>query len=380
MKEKETPGQRSFTYTAPYSDTHVSADLSAMAMLFIELMCQQQEQNKSYGELIRTKDALAQFGFKNSQNAKLLGEMSGQMAEYKKASDTLAFMEDVWQKFGTDAMVVRYDHFFQILEKYDMVCGSFDRYTGGIPQSALDTLTRLNGMWEREGLERKYALGLNYAKSYTLSDEKRGADILRKRIRMPLLTNDKAVCAEISNLTEVNIDINEEKNRQNLNSVLFIAAPAADMKPLEMEVEFETDTLKELRKAEPHINMEWEKAFREYLCADHNSSKKHDFLKAEYLRLGAIRDKEIAAIDQAVKDEEERLQAIIANSDINRYAKISFIHKEAEIVRILKDPFICSLTPYGVLIHAKWGAEAEDETIKRYEQLRDAIIGKGGEV
>lgn len=28
-----------------------------------------------------------------------------------------------------------------------------------------------------------------------------------------------------------------------------------------------------------------------------------------------------------------------------------------------------------VLIHAKWGAEAEDATIKRYEQLRDAIIG-----
>ena len=60
----------------------------------------------------------------------------------------------------------------------------------------------------------------------------------------------------------------------------------------------------------------------------------------------------------------------------DRYAKISFIHKEAEIVRILKDPFICSLTTHGVLIHAKWGAEAEDATIKRYEQLRDAIIGK----
>lgn len=106
MKEKETKVQRSFTYTAPYSESHVSADLSAMAMLFIELMCQQQEQNKSYGELIRTKDALAQFGFKNTQNAKLLGAMTGQMAEYKKATDTLAFMEDVWQKFGTDAMVV----------------------------------------------------------------------------------------------------------------------------------------------------------------------------------------------------------------------------------------------------------------------------------
>lgn len=44
------------------------------------------------------------------------------------------------------------------------------------------------------------------------------------------------------------------------------------------------------------------------------------------------------------------------------------------------DPFIFSCSKLGyILIHAKWGAEAEDATIKRYEQLRDAIIGKGGE-
>ena len=44
------------------------------------------------------------------------------------------------------------------------------------------------------------------------------------------------------------------------------------------------------------------------------------------------------------------------------------------------DPFICSLTPFGVMIFSKWGDEAQDEIIKRYEQLRDAVIGKGGEV
>lgn len=44
------------------------------------------------------------------------------------------------------------------------------------------------------------------------------------------------------------------------------------------------------------------------------------------------------------------------------------------------DPFIFSYSELGyILIHAMWGAEAEDATIKRYEQLRDAIIGKGGQ-
>ena len=363
----------SFSYTAPYSEAHVSADLSAMALLFIELMCQQQEQNKSYGELIRTKDVLAQFGFTNTQNAKLLDTMTEQMAEYKKATDTLAFMEDVWAKFGDDAMVVRYDHFFQILEKYDMVCGSFDRYTGCIPQFALDTLARLNGMWERKELKKDYALGLSYASSYTLYDETRGADILRKMLRMPLRTDDKAVCDEIRDLTEVEFSLNDESNRETLTDVLFIAAPAADMKPLEMEVKFETERLKELRDTKIE-RIRWSFFYLEssHLSASERAEReaKINKLEEEYRAKGN-------AFDAKGKDEEKRLQDIIAASDINRYAKLSFVHKEPEIVRILKDPFICSLTPYGVLIHAKWGAEAEDATIKRYEQQRDAIIGKG---
>jgi len=39
------------------------------------------------------------------------------------------------------------------------------------------------------------------------------------------------------------------------------------------------------------------------------------------------------------------------------------------------DPFVCSCCKHGVIIHSMWGAEAEDATIKRYEQLRDTILG-----
>lgn len=34
-----------------------------------------------------------------------------------------------------------------------------------------------------------------------------------------------------------------------------------------------------------------------------------------------------------------------------------------------KDPFICSLVPYGVVIYSRWGKEAEDESLARYDQL-----------
>lgn len=33
------------------------------------------------------------------------------------------------------------------------------------------------------------------------------------------------------------------------------------------------------------------------------------------------------------------------------------------------DPFICSLTKYGVVIHSKWGKEAEDKTFEKYSRL-----------
>lgn len=376
MEQKNQNKGRAFTYTQPYDESHVSHDLSLKAMLFIELMCNQAEANKSYGELIHTKNALAQFGFTNAKDTKLLVEMSAQMADYKKATEALAFMERVWGKFGLDAMVVRYDHFFQILEKYDKVCGSFDRYLGGVPQFALDTLTRLNGMWERKEMKEEFAFGLTYASSHTFVDEVRGVDILRKRLRMPLRTNNKGVCAVISNLVEVDFGLNEGDDRDTLTDVLFIAAPAADMQPLEMEVEFETERLEELRDKRPTTDET--AAHLLWMRYDGRDKKREDALEREYMRQVSIRNAEIDAIKKAVIDEENRLKEIIASSDINRYAKIEFIHKEPEAIRILKDPFICSLTPYGVLIHAKWGAEAEDATIERYEQLRDAIIGKGG--
>lgn len=366
--------KENFTYTAPYSEAHISADLSAMAMLFIELMCQQQEQNKSYGELIATKDALAQFGFANSQNAKLLGEMTAQMDAYKKANEILSFMEDVWKKFSKDAMVVRYDHFFQILEKYDMVCGSFDRYTGGIPQSALDILTCLNEMWESKTLGQKFATPYKWGSNFEFVSENAMVENLTAFMRMPLNTT-KHIKRLINGAISGGI-LKDTPKANYLSDVLFIAAPAADMKPLEMEVRFNTDKLEELRGILPKTEIETQVAWSAIWDVEYKSKEYHQ-LRAEYDRLRAIRDKERADIDKAVKDEEERLQAILANSDINRYAKISFIHKEAEIVRVLKDPFICSLTPYGVLIHAKWGPEAEDATIRRYEQLRDAVIGKG---
>jgi hypothetical protein len=33
------------------------------------------------------------------------------------------------------------------------------------------------------------------------------------------------------------------------------------------------------------------------------------------------------------------------------------------------DPFICSLTNYGVVIYSRWDKEAEDESLAKYDKI-----------
>lgn len=38
-----------------------------------------------------------------------------------------------------------------------------------------------------------------------------------------------------------------------------------------------------------------------------------------------------------------------------------------------KDPFICSYTKYGIIVHTKWGEEADDEVLKKYYKQIKAL-------
>lgn len=336
-----------------YTAEGVHRDLTAFMLLFLSDIQQEIERKEVPATISQDAALLSEFGLTHSKNAVIAKRFNDEVASHNKEYDrkkaALAFMEEVWQKFGTDAMVVRYDHFFQILEKYDMVCGSFDRYTGGIPQEALNALASLKELWGKGQFRSEYGLPLSYAGSFIFRNESCDTVHLRNRARIPMRVSDKNVMRQISKLCFIkDLDADKPRGLESINDALFIAAPAADMKPLKMKVVFD--------------------------------------LRSESMR-AAIAGASIIPYEpsagrqnRAIREEETRLQSVIEKSDIARYCDIDFIKTQPLPARKLYDPFICSLTPHGVLIHAKWGAEAEDATIKRYEQLRDAIIGKGGEV
>lgn len=339
-----------------YTAEDVHRDLTAFVLLFLSDIQQEIERKEVPATISQDAALLSEFGLTHSKNAviakKLTKEVAAHNKEYDRKKAALAFMADVWATFGTDAMVVRYDHFFQILEKYDMVCGSFDRYTGGISQEALNALASLKELWSKGQFRSKYGLPLGYASSFTFRDESCNIVHLRNRARIPMRVSDESIMRQFAKLCFIK-DLSADKPRglESINDALFIAAPAADMKPLKMIVDFDSNApsmLSAIAAADKKRN-----------------TSTHSILYESFMEMQ----------NRVIREEETRLQSIIKKSDIARYCKIDFIKTQPLPERKLYDPFICSLTPHGVLIHAKWGAEAEDATIKRYEQLRDAIIG-----
>lgn len=338
-----------------YTAENVHRDLTVKMLLFLTDI-QQKIERKEIPAVVQNDSALlSEFGFSNAKNTQIANDIKKNIAAHNKAYEekksALAFMEEVWQKFGEEAMVVRYDHFFEILEKYDMVCGTFDRYTGTIPKEALDILSNLKGIWEKGEFSQKYGMAYIYASTFDYRNESSLVH-LRKRMRMPFTVADESVMEQLRKLTFIQALSTYNASLGSINDALFIAAPAADMKPLPIKITFSAA----------------EKAGEDAVAAERSISPKS-------VRYSWQRE---YTSSHAIRKEKERLQAIIEESDIPRYCKCDFIKTQPLPERKVYDPFICSLTHYGVLIHAKWGAEAEDATIKRYEQLRDAIIGKGG--
>lgn len=336
-----------------YTAAEVHAEVTAITLAYLAEL-EQYAKRASIPETIRREASiLSAFNLRQSKNAQFVEKAQMAVNKHNEMNATLTFMQMVWEKFGKDVMVVRLDHFFKILEKYDLVCGKLDRYTGSVPQSALDTLTRLDEMWTGGEFPKECAMRIVYAEGFSFNGDKEELAAIKSRCRMPMSVSDKEIMRQIGKLTRRGVRGDQLSPMSHIADGLFIAAPAADMKPLRMVVSFPSAVeagVKALRRAE-----QFNSDLRRF--PNVNRYEREDI------------------VNQATRKEKERLQGIIERSDLPRYCELEFVKTQPLPKRVVVDPFICSLTPYGVMIHAKWGEEAEDEMIKRYEELSNTING-----
>ena len=232
---------------------------------------------------------LERLGFTNTVQWK---EYNEQMKEFQQkmevrrnaerfrhdAIQVLDTLKHARKTFGKDTLLIRYDDFERLMDKYNLVCGTFDSYTGDVP---LDKMADISMLVEqtRGWSKPLYINSLRVAKGYeTLSGFEGFPDYL---IRFPFVKEFSGIETTDfhgNGTWDIRRGYHVEFGR---STSLFICAPSKDMK---------------------------------------------------------------------------KLKRIVS-------------------LRSYNDPFICAHTDQGILVFTRWGEEADDAIVKKYEQINQILDG-----
>ena len=243
----------------------------------------------------------ADLGFTNSSMIRERNEIISKNRNFNQAvsqaCESLEFIKAISEYFGKGTILVKRDDFVHIIRKYGLACGSFEEYTGIVPD---ENLLEINDA--RIKLEQIHDPG--FGGSYN-------------------------------------------------NFVLKNA-----YKPVTVEID---DIIYEDRD-EP-----LSRAARKYLCSlpivliSSTSCSRSDYLPEDQLnKIDWCRNHLVSKSGMFIAAPREKMK----NSE-----------KSIRFIPAPKDPFICSLVPYGVVIHSRWGKEAEDETLNKYDNLFNRLRG-----
>lgn len=343
-----------------YTAAEVHAELTAMMVVFLADIQQEIERKDTPMVVSREASLLQRLGFKRSKNAQLanqiINEIEAHNKAYKERKAALSFMQQAWATFGKDTMVVRYDKFFELLRKYNLVCGNFDRYTGTIPAENLDDIERVTTILEKDD-------SLVESFRYIQSVDTDGNDI-------EMLKHFNLYPMSIQLADEILPQIGVVNFTPILNSrkVVGESTGIGGIGPLYYDLML-TDGSRFNRGQSTADLYFQKKAIREGWGT--SERQKQNFT---YTGRPNLSDNEDRIFIAAPAQEMEQYRiSTYSSSEIRQ-------QQEAEERRMreirTKDPFICSLTPFGVMIYTKWGDEAQDEIIKRYETLSKFINGE----
>ena len=242
-----------------------------------------------------------ELGFTNSKILKQSRDLIDKNRSFNDAIQaavkSLGFMKELSDYFGEGTILIKLEDFIHLIQKYDLICGSFSDYLGVIPDENLKEISE-----SKRKIENIPNTNYSYLK-FLYNAAKNTYKIL---------------------------DISTYRSSDGL-----------------------TSNTKDLLNRFPIM-------FHYSISRSYSYISLRDFL-SDYLHLpenevGKICDCNIFSVD---------CMFIAAPRKEMKNAKrsISFHIQQPD------DPLICSLTPEGVVIYSRWGKEAADETLKKYDKL-----------
>lgn len=273
------------------------------------------EENLKKVETSDINSIIDTLGFKNSKNLdtkrkkeeeiKAIEETNRKFNEaVRRACESITFVDQIHEYFGEETLIISLKDFIYLIEKYNLVCGDFSDFTGEIPDK--------NVLEIKEAYDKIWRIKHGYISKHSLYSQYR----------------------EERKLYEVDIDSIE---------MTYLNWDRNDFRKHELK----ESTIKSLQKfpfmiGESSYSSSVNSLFRVYM---------NDVFQENSDKLKSIGTKRI-----------DNFMFICApRNEMNTKTK-------KEFKTMTNDPFICSLTNFGIVIHSKWGEEANDEVLKKYEK------------
>jgi hypothetical protein len=243
---------------------------------------------------------LDELGLRNTTNAKVLRGIVDEAEEINSRKqfniDALKFLNSAIDKFGENIVLISYDRFFELLKKYNLVCGDCEEFQGTIPDKNL------------EDIKRAYRVLKNEPKDGIISK----GFVEHVRIRSVRLVSDHP--PEIQDLVDI------------ISHFPFMVEGSFLSEGYEAATGIFKDDYRHLY----------------YRVFNHSGGSLWAYGRPEKLYM-------VAPVNE--------MKPVI----------------DIKITTVPEDPFVVSLTKFGVLIHTMWGVESKDVILNKYKELIEKL-------
>lgn len=260
--------------------------------------------------VIKQHALLKEIGLTSSSNYELINERMKAVASAQQYADYLerkrAFIENAIKVFGRSIMLVNLDDFEALLHKYGLICGTLDQYIGVIPSENIEEI----------------AMATAKMRTLRTSFDREDVKLYKEFLSLQRINSLEVDTPSWSDEYEVI----EKYIRKNASKILTFPF-ASDFVP---DNSWQTHKTFELLTGQYGFDPDRVKNVRA-LCT--------------YINAGTF------LIAAPIKDIKQKNDFVIERK----------VYPE--------DPFVFSITNFGVLIFSKWGKESEDVILDKYSQM-----------